>query len=136
MNGDMGRGPRRGAYGGCKNEANLCERRWGIAGEHVTGAEMAGEFSKVLGTGVYNAVTFDVYLRCISGFGFPGADDSGKRFQFKHNFNEECCGVRSVAESRELNPRLQTFEQWLSRQPADRLLSEEMRSQLAGNILR
>jgi uncharacterized protein YbjT (DUF2867 family) len=93
----------------------------GIAGERLTGTEMAAAFSKVLGKEVvYHAVPFDVYR----GFGFPGADDLGNMFQFKHDFNEEFCGARSVAESRALNPRLQTLEQWLSRQPADRLLSE------------
>ena len=80
----------------------------GIAGENLTGAEMAAAFSKVLGREVvYHAVPFDVYR----GLGFPGADDLGNMFQFKHDFNEEFCGARSVAESRALNPGLQTLEQ-------------------------
>jgi hypothetical protein len=36
-------------------------------------------------------------------------------FQFKRDFNEYFCGVRDIASSRELNPELQTFEQWLAR---------------------
>ncbi|MDD5720285.1 MAG: NmrA/HSCARG family protein, partial [Candidatus Krumholzibacteria bacterium] len=49
------------------------------------------------------------------GFGFPGAEDLGNMFQFKRDFEREFCGRRDVALSRELNPRLQTFAQWLER---------------------
>jgi hypothetical protein len=35
-------------------------------------------------------------------------------FQFKHDFNEVFCGARSVEESRALNPRLQTFAQFVA----------------------
>jgi hypothetical protein len=55
-------------------------------------------------------VPFDVYR----GFGFPGADDLGNMFQFKHDFNAEFCGPRSVEGSRALNPKLQNFAQWLA----------------------
>ena len=93
----------------------------GIAGEHLTGAEMAAAFGRVLETEVgYHAVPFDVYR----GFGFPGADDLGNMFQFNHDFNEVFCAARSVPGSRALNGRLQTFEQWLGRQGAARLLPE------------
>jgi uncharacterized protein YbjT (DUF2867 family) len=82
----------------------------GIAGEHLTGDEMAAGFSKALGEEVvYNAVPADVYR----SFGFPGADDLGNMFQFKRDFNEDFCRVRSVETSRELNPGLQSFAQWL-----------------------
>ena len=82
----------------------------GIAGEHLTGDEMATGFSKLLGQEVvYNAVPADVYR----SFGFPGADDLGNMFQFKRDFNEDFCRVRSVETSRELNPTLQSFAQWL-----------------------
>lgn len=93
----------------------------GIAGEHLTGAEMAAAFGRVLETEVgYHAVPFDVYR----GFGFPGVDDLGNMFQFNHDFNEVFCAARSVPGSRALNGRLQTFEQWLGRQGAARLLPE------------
>jgi hypothetical protein len=83
----------------------------GIAGEHLTGAEMAAAFTEALGQEVvYNAVPPAVYR----GFGFPGADDLGNMFQFKHDFNDAFCGVRDVAFSRSLNPRLQSFAQWLA----------------------
>jgi uncharacterized protein YbjT (DUF2867 family) len=99
------------AYGIFQNRAQYVGKTVGIMGGDPTGAEMAAAFSKALGTEVaYHAVPFDVYR----GFGFPGAEDLGNMFQFKHDFNEVFCGARSVAVSRALNPRLQTFEQWLA----------------------
>jgi uncharacterized protein YbjT (DUF2867 family) len=84
----------------------------GIAGEHLTGEQMAAAFTRALGQEVrYNAVTPDVYR----SFGFPGADDLGNMFQFKRDFNDSYCGARNLDFSRSLNPELQTFEQWLER---------------------
>lgn len=84
----------------------------GIAGDHLTGAQMAAAFTKALGQEVrYNAVTPEVYR----SFGFPGADDLGNMFQYKRDFEKEFCGARSLSVSRSLNPELQTFEQWLAR---------------------
>ena len=60
---------------------------------------------------VYNDVPPDVYR----GFGFPGADDVGNMFQFKRDFEESYCGKRDVGLARELNPELQTFEEWLAK---------------------
>jgi hypothetical protein len=60
---------------------------------------------------VYNAVPPDVYR----GFGFPGADDLGNMFQFKAETETAYCGARDLAFCRSLNPELQTFAQWLSR---------------------
>jgi uncharacterized protein YbjT (DUF2867 family) len=98
------------AYGIFQKRTQFVGKTVGIAGEHLTGAEMAAAFSKALGTEVvYQAVPFDVYR----GFGFPGADDLGNMFQFKHDFNEMYCAARDLDFSRSLNPRLQTFEQWL-----------------------
>ncbi|MFO7608226.1 MAG: NmrA/HSCARG family protein [Candidatus Krumholzibacteriia bacterium] len=82
----------------------------GIAGEHLTGAEMAAGFSRLLGRPVkYNAIALDAYR----GLGFPGADDLGNMFQFKQEFAGEFAGLRDVEASRRLNPQLQTFAQWL-----------------------
>ena len=52
------------------------------------------------------------------GFGFPGAEDLGNMFQYKRDFESEFCGARSIERSRELNPRLQTFAQWLDEHKA------------------
>jgi len=84
----------------------------GISGEHLTGQEMAASFSKAFHTEVaYNAVPFDVYR----GLGFPGAEDLGNMFQFKHDFQEDFCGIRNVEDSKAMNPELQSFDQWLDR---------------------
>lgn len=99
------------AYGIFKKGTEYIGKTVGIAGEHLTGAQMAATFSKVLGKEVrYNAVPPDVYRQ----FGFPGADDLGNMFQFKRDFNEYFCGARSLDKSWSLNPRLQTFEAWLT----------------------
>jgi len=83
----------------------------GIAGGHLTGAEMAAAMTQALGQDVrYNAVTPEVYR----GLGFPGAEDLGNMFQFKRDFNEYYCGARNLEFARSLNPSLQTFEQWLA----------------------
>jgi hypothetical protein len=36
-------------------------------------------------------------------------------FQFKHDFEDDYRGARNLDVSRSLNPSLQTFEQWLSK---------------------
>lgn len=98
------------AYGIFKKGEGYIGKTLGIAGEHLTGPEMAAALGKVLGIEVaYNAVPFDVYR----SLGFPGADDLGNMFQFKHDFESDFCGARNLEESRSLNPSLQTFAQWL-----------------------
>ena len=59
----------------------------------------------------YEAVSFDAYRK----FGFPGADDLGNMFQYKHDFEREFRAARPVEEARKLYPGLQTFRQWLAR---------------------
>jgi uncharacterized protein YbjT (DUF2867 family) len=98
------------AYGIFKRGPELVGKTVGIAGEHLTGAQMAAELSRALGQEVvHGAVTPEVYRT----FGFPGADDLGNMFQFKRDFESYYCGARDLAFSRSLNPRLQTFSQWL-----------------------
>ncbi|MEZ4762622.1 MAG: NmrA/HSCARG family protein [Calditrichia bacterium] len=83
----------------------------GIAGEHLTGDEMAAAFAKAIGKPVqYNAIDPAVYR----SFGFPGADDLGNMFQFKRDFNTDFCDARKLDESRALNSALQDFETWLA----------------------
>ncbi|MDR4480507.1 MAG: NmrA family NAD(P)-binding protein [Nitrospira sp.] len=82
----------------------------GIAGEHLTGSQMAVALTKAFGREVrYNAVSPEVYRT----FGFPGADELGNMFQFKRDFNAAFCGARNPVIARTLNPSLQTFAQWL-----------------------
>jgi uncharacterized protein YbjT (DUF2867 family) len=99
------------AYGIFKKGSEFIGKTVGIAGEHLTGAQMAASFSKALGREVvYNSVPPEVYR----SFGFPGADDLGNMFQFKRDFEEYFCGARDLAFTRSLNPKLQTFDQWLA----------------------
>lgn len=99
------------AYGIFKKGQEYIGKTVGIAGDHLTGAQMASSLTKALGEEVrYEAVPPDVYR----GLGFPGADDIGNMFQFKHDFNEMFRGARSLDVSRALNPALQTFDVWLA----------------------
>ncbi|MBS1903824.1 MAG: NmrA/HSCARG family protein [Bacteroidetes bacterium] len=99
------------AYGIFKKGPSMAGKRIGIAGEHLSIAEMATALSKAIGEEVvYNEVTPDVYR----SFGFPGADDVGNMFQFYRDFEEVCNTTRNVSYSKELNPQLQSFETWLA----------------------
>ncbi|MCX6140057.1 MAG: NmrA/HSCARG family protein [Candidatus Kapabacteria bacterium] len=81
-----------------------------IAGEHLTGEEMAKGLSTALGENVvYNDVPASVYR----SFGFPGADDMGNMYQFKAEFNEDFVGARNLNVVRAINPELQSFSAWL-----------------------
>jgi uncharacterized protein YbjT (DUF2867 family) len=100
------------AYGLFRAGDKYIGKTVGIAGGHLTGAEMAAALSKALGQEVvYNDVPPEVYR----GFGFPGAEDLGNMFQFKRDFNDYYCGARDLAFSRSINPELQTFDVWLQR---------------------
>jgi uncharacterized protein YbjT (DUF2867 family) len=82
----------------------------GIAGEHLSGAEMAAALSRTLGEEVrYNYVPPEVFRT----FGFPGADDLANMFQFNRDFADDFMRARSLEFSRSLNPELQTFDRWL-----------------------
>jgi uncharacterized protein YbjT (DUF2867 family) len=99
------------AYGIFKAGDEFIGSTVGVAGEHLTGAQIASSLTKALGEEVrYNDVPPDVYR----GFGFPGADDVGNMFQFKRDCNEDYCGARSLEVSRRLNPDLQTLDTWLA----------------------
>jgi uncharacterized protein YbjT (DUF2867 family) len=100
------------AYGIFRKGREYIGKTVGIAGEHLTGAEMAAALTKALGREVvHNAVSPETFR----GFGFPGADDLGNMFQFKRDFNADFCGIRNPDTARALNPSLQSFGQWLAR---------------------
>jgi uncharacterized protein YbjT (DUF2867 family) len=100
------------ALGIFKRGRDYIGRTIAIAGEHLSGKEMADKLTRALDTEVkYNAVPADVYR----GFGFPGADDLGNMFQFKRDFNDDFVGARDIETARKLNPELQTFDTWLER---------------------
>jgi uncharacterized protein YbjT (DUF2867 family) len=100
------------AYGIFKQGREWIGKSVGIAGEHLTGAQMAAALGRALGREVrHDAVTPETYR----SFGFPGADDLGNMFQFKRDFEAEYCGARRLDVSRALHPGLQSFATWLDR---------------------
>ncbi len=100
------------AYGIFKKGNEYIGRTIGIAGEHLKVNQMAKIFSKILSKEIhYNDVSPDIYRK----FGFPGADDLGNMFQFYRDFEESFVASRSVDLSRKLNPELQSFEEWLTK---------------------
>lgn len=98
------------AYGIFRRGPELVGETIGAAGDELTGEEMAARLSAALGEPVrYQPVTPATFR----SFGFPGAEDLGNMFQYYQEFEAELAAVRDVARSRELNPRLQSFDQWL-----------------------
>lgn len=99
------------AFGIFKKGKEFIGKTVGIAGEHLTGGQMAAAFSRALGVDVhYNSVEPDVYRN----FGFPGADDLGNMFQFKRDFDTDFQRPRNPEFAKKLNPDLQSFENWLA----------------------
>ena len=99
------------AYGIFKAGSKYINKTVGIAGEHLTGGDTANAFTKAIGQKVvYNDVPAEMYR----GFGFPGAEDLGNMFQYKRDFNEDFCGIRDINVCKELNPSLQSFNDWLT----------------------
>jgi uncharacterized protein YbjT (DUF2867 family) len=99
------------AYGIFKKGSELAGKTIGVAGEHLTCFEMAEKLSSAMNIDVsYNEVTPEQYR----GFGFPGADDLGNMFQFYRDFEEDGLQVRDLAFSKELNPELKSFDDWLA----------------------
>jgi len=98
------------AYGIFKAGNEYIGKTVGIAGDHVSGADMAAALSKALSKKVvYHAMEPAAYR----ALGFPGADDLGNMFQFYRDFNDDFVAARSVEKSRKLNPGLLSFQQWL-----------------------
>ena len=99
------------AYGIFRKSPAHIGKTVALAGEHLSGPQMAAALSRALGQEVRcNDVTPEVYR----GFGFPGAEDLGNMFQFKRDFNDYFCGVRKLDVARALNPQIQNFAAWLA----------------------
>jgi len=97
------------AFGVFKGGSEYIGKYVGIAGEMPTGKEMATVLTSVMGETIrYVAVDPAVYR----GFDFPGADDVGNMFQYKHDFNDTFCSARDVGLSKRLNPELLSFDGW------------------------
>jgi uncharacterized protein YbjT (DUF2867 family) len=100
------------AYGIFKAGSKYVGQKVGAAGEQLTGAEMAAKLSRALGKEIrHNAMTPEAYR----ALGFPGADDLGNMFQFYRDYAGPLNRLRDVARSRELNPTLMSFDDWLAK---------------------
>jgi uncharacterized protein YbjT (DUF2867 family) len=99
------------AYGIFKRGASTIGGRFGIAGEILSGPEMAAAFAKIVGQPVrFQDVPFETYR----GLGFPGADDMGNMFEWQAILGHEFHALRDANLARELNPELQNFSDWLA----------------------
>jgi len=99
------------AFGIFARGAELVGKSIGIAGEHLTGAQMAEQLALALGEPVSHAALTPAQYAAL---GFPGADDLANMFQFKRDFERSYCASRSIDCARALNPRLRTFAGWLA----------------------
>lgn len=98
------------AHGVFRRGSEFIGKTIGIAGEHLTGTQMAESLTRALGEEVrYEPMTHDEYRST----GYTGAEDMGNMFQFYHDFEDDFCAARDPEFARALNPELQTFEQWL-----------------------
>jgi uncharacterized protein YbjT (DUF2867 family) len=99
------------AYAIFKRGREFIGRTVGIAGEQLTGTQMADALGKALGKEVrYNAISPDAYRT----LGFPGAEDLGNMFQHHRDFEREFLPLRDPVIARALNPELLTLDQWLA----------------------
>ena len=103
------------AYGIFREGQQWIGRSVGIAGGHLTGADLASGLANALGQEVrYNAISPAAYR----ALGFPGADELGNMFQFNTEFATEYCAARDLRISHRLNPSLTSYGQWLERNAA------------------
>ena len=99
------------AYGVYKAGSEYINKTVSIAGEHLTGAEMAAGMAEAVGEPV---TYFPVPHEMFRSFDFPGAEDMGNMFQFKVEFEEQYVGARDLDVARKLNPELKSFKDWLA----------------------
>jgi uncharacterized protein YbjT (DUF2867 family) len=100
------------AYCVFKAGFDLLGKTVGVAGDHVTGAQMAAALAKELGQAVsYNPLSPEQFRQ----LGTPGADVFGNMFQFMQEFESDFCAARNLESARTLNPSLQTFGGWLAK---------------------
>jgi uncharacterized protein YbjT (DUF2867 family) len=82
-----------------------------IAGEHLTGVQMADAFAELYGEPVaYQPLSFD-QLRALP---IPAAAELGNMFQYYAEAADTFTGDRDLARVLSLHPDLQTFRVWLA----------------------
>jgi len=98
------------AYGIFKKGEEFFGKTIGVSGDQLTCTEMADALTDALGEKV---VYYEMTPEQFRGLGFPGSDDLGNMFQFYRDFDDVCNSTRDVARSKELNPELKSFREWL-----------------------
>lgn len=90
-----------------------------IAVVGATGAQGGGLVRAIMsdksGGFTARALTRDVNSEKAKALAELGADDMGNMFQFKRDFEQDYTGIRNLDVCRSLNPELQTFDSWLSK---------------------
>ena len=98
------------AYGIFRRGPSAASQRFGIAGEILSGDEMAAKLGKALGqTIAFYDMPFDAYR----ALGFPGADDLGNMFEYQMLLGPAFLKARDPKLTRELNPDARDFDAWL-----------------------
>jgi hypothetical protein len=96
-----------------KRVDELIGKRIGIVSECLTLKEIADKMTVVFGKEVYYYhVGFDEYRKRKN---LPCAFERGNVFQYYSECEEQFCSARSVEKTRELNPSLLNFENWLNK---------------------
>ncbi len=104
-----------GDIGGCalgifRRGSSAAGQRFGVAGEILSGADMASRLGAALGVEVtFQDVPFAVYR----GLGFPGADDLANMFEYQQLLGPRFLQARDPKLTRELNPATLDFAAWL-----------------------
>ena len=101
----------RTALGIFRRGAELIGSTVSIAGDHLTGAQYATAMGDALGEEVlYRPLGWDEFR----AQGFPGAVEMANMFQYYAENSERFVGDRDLAKTRELNPGLLSFRDWLA----------------------
>lgn len=84
----------------------------GVAGDKLTGDEMAAALSEALGVEVaWNGVPYAVF----ASFGFPGANDLANMFQWYVESGDVFLPSRDVAKAKQLYAGTHDFKAWLAK---------------------
>jgi uncharacterized protein YbjT (DUF2867 family) len=89
----------------------LAGRSIGIAGEHLSGAQMAASLARALGEPVRHQ---DMSRAQYAALGFAGAGDLANMFSFKREFGDDYRARRGLEATRALHPEVLNFDAWLA----------------------
>jgi uncharacterized protein YbjT (DUF2867 family) len=100
------------AYGIFKAGSAYLGKTVGVAGEHLTGPQMAAGIGQAMGKTV---AYFPIKAADYRALGFPGADDLGNMFQFYAEFADMLIKTRDIPTAKKLHPGLMDFAAWLKK---------------------